>query len=115
MHRWSGLICTAFLLVICITGLPLIFEDEIDHWRDAALPCATVAADGPRTELKAILSSARERYPGPVAPSWRSFSSAPRVEHGLKFDARTGALLRNDETVSQVGASSDRMDSSGRI
>jgi uncharacterized iron-regulated membrane protein len=31
MHRWSSLICTLFLLVSCITGLPLIFHDEIDH------------------------------------------------------------------------------------
>lgn len=31
VHRWSSLICTAFLLMLCLTGLPLIFHDEIDH------------------------------------------------------------------------------------
>jgi uncharacterized iron-regulated membrane protein len=30
VHKWSSLICTAFLLMLCITGLPLIFHDEID-------------------------------------------------------------------------------------
>ena len=30
-HKWSSLICTAFLLVLCVTGLPLIFRGEIDH------------------------------------------------------------------------------------
>ncbi|CAI9121272.1 PepSY-associated TM helix domain-containing protein [Brytella acorum] len=122
MHRWSGLVCTAFLLVICVTGLPLIFEEEIDHWLDETRPYAAVAADAPRSELKTILSSARERYPGQVvtsvfmdddepqvlvtmAPSWLSFNDAPRVGHGLKFDAHTGALLRDDKTVSQVGNS----------
>lgn len=30
VHKWSSLVCTAFLLMLCITGLPLIFHDEID-------------------------------------------------------------------------------------
>lgn len=30
VHTWSSLICTAFLLMLCLTGLPLIFHDEID-------------------------------------------------------------------------------------
>ena len=31
VHRWSSLVCTAFLLMLCLTGLPLIFHDEIDY------------------------------------------------------------------------------------
>ena len=31
VHRWTGLICTLFLLMLCLTGLPLIFHDEIDR------------------------------------------------------------------------------------
>ncbi|RNL94539.1 PepSY domain-containing protein [Sinomicrobium pectinilyticum] len=30
-HKWTSLICTAFLLLLCITGLPLIFHEEIEH------------------------------------------------------------------------------------
>ena len=30
VHRWSSLIPAPFLLMLCITGLPLIFHDEID-------------------------------------------------------------------------------------
>lgn len=29
-HKWSSLICTLFLLMLCITGLPLIFHEELD-------------------------------------------------------------------------------------
>ena len=29
-HKWSSLVCTVFLLMLCVTGLPLIFHDEID-------------------------------------------------------------------------------------
>lgn len=30
VHKWSSIVCTAFLLMLCVTGLPLIFHDEID-------------------------------------------------------------------------------------
>jgi uncharacterized iron-regulated membrane protein len=31
VHKWTSLTCTLFLLMLCITGLPLIFHDEIDE------------------------------------------------------------------------------------
>ncbi len=31
VHKWTSLVCTLFLLMLCITGLPLIFHDEIDE------------------------------------------------------------------------------------
>jgi uncharacterized iron-regulated membrane protein len=31
VHQWSSIICTLFLLMLCVTGLPLIFHDEIDQ------------------------------------------------------------------------------------
>jgi len=30
-HKWTSLICTLFLLFLCLTGLPLVFHEEIDH------------------------------------------------------------------------------------
>lgn len=30
VHKWSSILCTLFLLMLCITGLPLIFHDEIE-------------------------------------------------------------------------------------
>jgi uncharacterized iron-regulated membrane protein len=29
-HKWTSLVCTTFLLMLCVTGLPLIFHTEID-------------------------------------------------------------------------------------
>ena len=26
IHKWTSIVCTAFLLMLCITGLPLIFH-----------------------------------------------------------------------------------------
>lgn len=31
VHKWTSLACTAFLLMLCITGLPLIFHHETDY------------------------------------------------------------------------------------
>ena len=31
VHTWSSLISTLFLLLLCVTGLPLIFHHEIDE------------------------------------------------------------------------------------
>ena len=30
-HKWSSLVCTVFMLLLCLTGLPLIFHHEIGH------------------------------------------------------------------------------------
>jgi len=32
LHKWSSLACTVFMLLLCLTGLPLIFHDEIGEW-----------------------------------------------------------------------------------
>src|SRR5690606_29937328 len=31
VHKWSSLVSTLFLLMLCITGLPLVFTHEIDE------------------------------------------------------------------------------------
>lgn len=43
-HKWTSLICTLFLLMLCLTGLPLIFHDEIDEWLEPET--AATATDG---------------------------------------------------------------------
>ncbi len=36
VHTWSSVLCTAFMFVLCATGLPLVFKDEIDQWHAPA-------------------------------------------------------------------------------
>ena len=31
VHKWTSLVSTLFLLMLCVTGLPLIFSHEINH------------------------------------------------------------------------------------
>ena len=44
VHKWSSLVCTAFLLMLCVTGLPLIFHDEIDAALSPVQPLSPVPA-----------------------------------------------------------------------
>ena len=30
-HKWTSLVSTVFMLIACLTGLPLVFHDEIDR------------------------------------------------------------------------------------
>ena len=115
IHKWSSLVCTVFLLVICLTGLPLVFHEEIEHWLDDGKPYATVPEGTAPANLDLIVDKARAMYPNEVidfvfmddeepqvlvgmAPS---FSADPDLAHYIKFDAHTGDLLKDGRTVSQ--------------
>ncbi|MDF3626071.1 PepSY domain-containing protein [Brytella acorum] len=37
IHKWTSIISTVFLLILCTTGLPLIFGDEIVGWNENSL------------------------------------------------------------------------------
>lgn len=37
VHKWASLVCTLFLLMLCTTGLPLIFGDEVERMGGDAL------------------------------------------------------------------------------
>ena len=71
VHSWSSLVCTAFLLMLCITGLPLIFHHEIE---DALDPAAWSPANpgGPLRSLDSVLDRALDGRPGEV-PLFMSF------------------------------------------
>ncbi|MFT3815619.1 MAG: PepSY-associated TM helix domain-containing protein [Acidovorax sp.] len=114
IHKWSSLACTLFLLVICLTGLPLIFSEEIGHWLDDDPPYATLPTGTPTASLDGMVSESQRRYPGQIvtfifvdddepqvvvgmAPSWQSFEDEPRRNHTLKFDARTAQLLKESD------------------
>ncbi|GAB4058898.1 PepSY-associated TM helix domain-containing protein [Uliginosibacterium sediminicola] len=109
LHSWSSLLCTLFLFGACLTGLPLVFADELG---DALIPMAAYAElpqDTPRISLDRITQSARQAFPKDLitgifldpdapqirvymAPSWE-LSEDPQHMHWLAFDARTGSLL----------------------
>jgi uncharacterized iron-regulated membrane protein len=111
VHKWTSLICTVFLLVLCVTGLPLIFREEIDDWLYDDQPYATLPAATPIASLDSMVETARHRHPDQAI--WYVFvdDDEPKVVVGLlpsptadaalgrflKFDSRTGELLKEVE------------------
>jgi uncharacterized iron-regulated membrane protein len=70
-HKWTSLICTAFLLILCVTGLPLIFHHEIDALMEKP---GSAMHDGPASSgggpgllpLDTILAKALAARPGEI-------------------------------------------------
>lgn len=114
-HRWTSLICTVFLLLLCITGLPLIFGDEIDDLLSNDPPYAVLPANTPMANLDQMCKVARQKYPKESISSIfidddepqvlvtviPSLTADPQLSHSLKFDARNGELLKDDPPFSE--------------
>lgn len=64
VHTWSSLVSTAFLLLLCLTGLPLIFNHEIDGWLGVASPVAI--SSGAPASVDALAAAALADHPGRV-------------------------------------------------
>jgi uncharacterized iron-regulated membrane protein len=113
-HRWTSLICTLFLLLLCLTGLPLIFADEIDGCLNPT-HYAEMPANTPLANVDDMVREAKQRYPTQLLTSFYIDDEPPQVlvymaptmapddklAHSLQFDNRTGKLLRDDPPLDQ--------------
>jgi len=63
IHRWTGLLSTLFLLVLCVTGLPLIFHDEIDQALGYTVTAKTNSA-ATQYSTDVITAHVLARHPG---------------------------------------------------
>jgi uncharacterized iron-regulated membrane protein len=110
IHKWTSLICTIFLLLLCVTGLPLIFHEEIDHLSGREPEAAEMPADTPIMSLDTIGQIALKQYPGNVIRYmfWQkdehpnvvlvsmadSIDAPPTVAKFASLDERTGEVLQ---------------------
>jgi uncharacterized iron-regulated membrane protein len=105
IHRWSSLGCTLFLLMLCLTGLPLIFGEEIDDLTQPAIHADTHADGEPLAPLDRIIDTATRVYPAmhplfasrePHEPKVWYVTLAAAAGQPLKqlaIDARTAAVI----------------------
>jgi uncharacterized iron-regulated membrane protein len=120
VHKWTSLVCTAFLLLICITGLPLVFRDEISDLLDDGLPYASVPAGTPNVSIDGLIETSRQMYPGEtvlfsfidddepkivvtMGPSWEAFVANRKSAHWIRFDAHTGRILKQSKPFDADG------------
>ena len=108
VHTWTSLICTVFLLMLALTGLPLIFHHEIDHLLGDAPELKQMPADTPQLNLQQLIEAAEKHRPGEVVqyagydeedPNGMFAIMAPTADtepnssHTFMLDARTGEAL----------------------
>jgi len=110
VHKWTSLICTTFLLLLCLTGLPLIFTDEIHHWMEEDTDAPALSANTPKASIDEVINSAKNQLPGKEMkyiywdedkePGKMFFtladsSSAPETANSyLTMDSRTAKVLQ---------------------
>ncbi|NUT86800.1 PepSY domain-containing protein [Pseudomonas corrugata] len=108
VHTWSSLICTVFLLMLAVTGLPLIFHHEIEQLLGDAPEFRDMPADTPRLDLQQLVEKAKAHRPGEVVQyfGWDEDEpngvvtimaptpgTEPNASHTFMLDARTGEAL----------------------
>jgi len=107
VHKWSSLVCTVFMLLLCVTGLPLIFHHEIGEWLGTEVEALPMPESTPRVSLDKVLAVAMAQHPDRVV----QYVSQPEDSKDLWFvtltptpdptddyrsvvvDARTGEVL----------------------
>jgi len=119
VHKWTSLICTAFLLMLCITGLPLIFHEEIDHLLGNESEPAAMPPGTPMASLDRIVAAGLARRPGQVVqyvvwdqeePNVVILNVAPKIDAPFNpkflmvYDARTVELLQDGRSSSSFTA-----------
>ena len=107
VHKWSSLVCTVFMLLLCLTGLPLIFHHEIGVLTGTDVAAPAMPADTPRISLDKVIEVARAEQPGRVVQylsqdaddeniwfATMTPTPAPTDDYrSVAIDARSGAVL----------------------
>lgn len=112
-HKWTSLTCTLFVLMLCVTGLPLIFHDEIDaatgHGVHGIVGRGS-SGEGPGlVALDTMLAKALAARPGDV-PLFMAFDNdrpVMTITTGPRADAPGSDMhlqLFNRETGGTIGA-----------
>jgi uncharacterized iron-regulated membrane protein len=105
IHKWTSLICTIFLLLLCLTGLPLIFTDEIQDLMDKDPDAPVISTQIQHVSIDHVIQNAEAHLPGKsVKYIFRDEDKEPgklfftlgdstQKDRYLTMDGRTGAVL----------------------
>jgi uncharacterized iron-regulated membrane protein len=106
IHKWSSLVCTVFMLLLCLTGLPLIYHHEIGHLLGNDVEAPVMAPDTPRANLDEVIAAGRALYPGKIMMYMSQEADEPAIwnvtlgdhptdEHykPIAVDARTARVI----------------------
>ncbi|RSZ56321.1 PepSY domain-containing protein [Massilia atriviolacea] len=110
IHKWSSLVCTIFMLLLCLTGLPLIFHHQIDELLGNEIVAPEMAPGTPKANLDAVIAAGLALYPGMVMQYmsqeadndriWHLTIGKDRLDPGFKsiaVDARTARVIQENK------------------
>ncbi len=63
IHKWTSLISTVFMLLLCLTGLPLIFHHEIGHLTGTEVEAPPMPPDTPLASMDDVVATAQALHP----------------------------------------------------
>jgi uncharacterized iron-regulated membrane protein len=108
VHKWTSLVCTLFLLMLCLTGLPLVFSEEIEHL-SGVVEAPPMPEGTPNVSMDRIAKAALAAQPGKVVrymfwdedehPNVTLVSMASRIDAppdefwNVALDSRTARVL----------------------
>lgn len=98
VHKWSSLVCTVFMLLLCLTGLPLIFHHEIGHLLGTEVESPKMPADTPRASLDRVIEVAKAQHPDRVV----QFVSKSEDDDGMWFVTLTPTPAPTEDFKSVV-------------
>ncbi len=107
VHKWSSLVSTLFILLLCLTGLPLIFSHEIDHLTGNEIEAPAMSEGTPRAAVDRVAAEAVKAYPGLVPLYFFAEEDAPDVWY-VKLDTRVdtdeseSTLILSDARTAEV-------------
>ena len=108
IHTWTSLICTLFLLMLAITGLPLVFHHEIEHLLGDEPQFRYMPANTPQLDLQQLVQAAQAHRPdevvqyfgwdeddphGVFAITAATADTEPNLSHTFMLDNRTGEAM----------------------
>ena len=106
VHKWSSLVCTVFMLLLCLTGLPLIYHHEIGHLLGNDVAAPVMAPDTPRADLDQVIAAGRALFPNKIMMYMSQEADEPNIwnltlgDHPtdenyvpMAVDARTAKVL----------------------
>src|SRR5690606_24044785 len=93
LHTWTSLVCTLFMLLLCLTGLPLIFHHEIGHLLGTEVEAPERPGVTTRVSLDRVLETARAKHPGRVV----QFASPDEDDDNVWFATMTPTPAPTDD------------------
>lgn len=108
IHSWSSLICTVFMLLLCLTGLPLIFHHEIDELLGDLPPLPAHDSAQAPADLDRLMATLKQHWPSEHVqflgwdrdtPDLVHASLAPTIDAPLTAERRPVALDQRSAAI----------------